>query len=71
MRTITLEEHFATPEFFDGPARFVKERAEKMGGRYVQVLDRLCDVNPNKSPKWMRPASTCRCFPCRLLALNK
>jgi hypothetical protein len=22
MRTITLEEHFATPEFFDGPARF-------------------------------------------------
>ncbi len=45
MRTITLEEHFATPEFFAGPARFVKERADKMGGRYLQVLDRLCDVD--------------------------
>jgi len=33
MRTITLEEHFATPEFFDGPARFLKDRAEQVGGR--------------------------------------
>ena len=48
MRTITLEEHFATPEFFDGPARFVKERAEKIGGRYLQVLDRLCDVGAKR-----------------------
>ena len=32
MRTITLEEHFATPEFFDGSARYVKDRAEKVGG---------------------------------------
>ena len=45
MRTITLEEHFATPEFFEGPARFVRDRAEKMGGRYLQVMDRLCDVD--------------------------
>ncbi len=45
MRTITLEEHFATPEFFAGPARFVKDRAGKMGGRYAQVVDRLCDVD--------------------------
>ena len=48
MRTITLEEHFATPEFFAGPARFVKERADKMGGRYAQVLDRLCDVDAKR-----------------------
>jgi hypothetical protein len=48
MRTITLEEHFATPEFFDGPARFVKERAEKIGGRYSIVLDRLCDVGAKR-----------------------
>ncbi|MDF2118837.1 amidohydrolase family protein [Roseiarcaceae bacterium H3SJ34-1] len=45
MRTITLEEHFATPDFFAGPARFVKERADRMGGRYAQVVDRLCDVD--------------------------
>jgi predicted TIM-barrel fold metal-dependent hydrolase len=45
MRIITLEEHFATPAFFDGPARFVKERAEKIGDRYLLVLDRLCDLD--------------------------
>jgi predicted TIM-barrel fold metal-dependent hydrolase len=48
MRTITLEEHFATPEFFDGPARFVKERAAKIGDRYVLVLDRLCDLGARR-----------------------
>src|SRR5215475_4699745 len=48
MRTITLEEHFATPEFFNGPARFVKERAEKIGDRYLLVLDRLCDVGAKR-----------------------
>src|ERR1700754_3120349 len=48
MRTITLEEHFATPEFFDGPARFVKERAEKIGDRYLSVLDRLCDLGEKR-----------------------
>ena len=48
MRTITLEEHFATPEFFDGPARFVKERAEKIGDRYLSVLDRLCDLGDKR-----------------------
>jgi predicted TIM-barrel fold metal-dependent hydrolase len=48
MRTITLEEHFATPEFFNGPARFVKERAEKIGDRYLLVLDRLCDLGAKR-----------------------
>jgi predicted TIM-barrel fold metal-dependent hydrolase len=48
MRTITLEEHFATPAFFDGPARFVKDRAAQMGGRYAYVMDRLCDVGAKR-----------------------
>ena len=48
MRIITLEEHFATPAFFDGPARFVRERAEKIGDRYVAVMDRLCDLGPRR-----------------------
>jgi predicted TIM-barrel fold metal-dependent hydrolase len=49
MRTITLEEHFATPEFFAGPARFVKERAEKMGGgRYAAVMERVCDLGAKR-----------------------
>jgi predicted TIM-barrel fold metal-dependent hydrolase len=48
MRTITLEEHFATPQFFDGPARFVQDRAKAMGGRYSLVIDRLCDVGAKR-----------------------
>lgn len=48
MRTITLEEHFSTPEFFAGPARFVKQRADEMGGRYALVVDRLCDLDAKR-----------------------
>lgn len=48
MRTITLEEHFATPEFFDGPARFLKDRAEQVGGRYANLMGRLCDVGAER-----------------------
>ena len=48
MRTSTLEEHVASPAFFDGPARFVKERAEKIGGRYSLVMDRLCDLGTKR-----------------------
>ena len=40
MRTIALEEHFATPAFLDGPACGLKERAEKVGGRFAAV-DRI------------------------------
>jgi predicted TIM-barrel fold metal-dependent hydrolase len=48
MRILTVEEHFASPEFFDGPASFVKERAEKIGGRYSYVMERLCDVDKKR-----------------------
>ena len=44
MRTITLEEHFAMPGFFAGPGRELKNRAEKVGGRYANLIARLCDV---------------------------
>jgi predicted TIM-barrel fold metal-dependent hydrolase len=48
MRTITLEEHFATPEFFSGPARFLKDRTEQVGGRYASIMARLCDVGEKR-----------------------
>jgi uncharacterized protein len=48
MRTITLEEHFATPGFFDGPGRELKNRAEKVGGRYANLIARLCDVGAGR-----------------------
>ena len=48
MRTITLEEHFATPEFFDIAGRELKNRAETVGGRYANLIERLCDVDAKR-----------------------
>jgi hypothetical protein len=48
MRTITLEEHFATPRFFDGPGNELKIRSEKVGGRYANLLRRICDVGAGR-----------------------
>jgi hypothetical protein len=48
MRTITLEEHFATPGFFDGPGRELKHRADTVGGRYANLIERLCDVGAGR-----------------------
>ncbi|MDE1973816.1 MAG: amidohydrolase [Hyphomicrobiales bacterium] len=45
MRTITLEEHFATPRFLDGPGRDLKEQAEKFNEpRAKKLVPQLCDV---------------------------
>jgi len=41
MRTITLEEHFATPAFLDGPGARTKERP-------AQLLDQLCDLGERR-----------------------
>jgi uncharacterized protein len=48
MRTITLEEHFASPGFFEGPGREFKERALKSGGRDADFFDRLADVGDKR-----------------------
>ena len=48
MRTITLEEHFASPKFFDGPGREFKERAQRAGGREAEFFDRLADIGDKR-----------------------
>ncbi|HVU44188.1 MAG TPA: amidohydrolase family protein [Xanthobacteraceae bacterium] len=48
MRTITLEEHFATPGFFNIAGRELKHRAETVGGRYANLIERLCDVDAKR-----------------------
>jgi uncharacterized protein len=48
MRTITLEEHFASPGFFDGPGREFKERALKSGGRDADFFARLSDLGDGR-----------------------
>src|ERR1700729_490418 len=49
MRTITLEEHFATPRFLDGPGRDLKEQAEKLNNaRATKLITQLCDLGDKR-----------------------
>jgi uncharacterized protein len=49
MRTITLEEHFATPAFLDGPGRDLKEQAEKFNdARAIKLIPQLCDLGDKR-----------------------
>jgi predicted TIM-barrel fold metal-dependent hydrolase len=44
MRTITLEEHYATPGFLNGPGRAFVERAARTGDRMGRILEQVRDV---------------------------
>src|SRR5271168_5487909 len=48
MRTIALEEHFATPAFLNGPDRSLKERAEQVGGRFATLVAQLLDIGDGR-----------------------
>ena len=48
MRTITLEEHFASPGFFDGPGKDLKERALKFGDRAARLIEQLSDLGDKR-----------------------
>lgn len=54
MRTITLEEHFATPAFMDGPGRRLKEQAQTarahphVAGGWAQIVEQLCDLGEGR-----------------------
>jgi hypothetical protein len=48
MRTIALEEHFATPAYLQGPARRLKEQAERAGGRFAALIAQLVDVDDDR-----------------------
>jgi hypothetical protein len=48
MRTITLEEHFGSPAFFDGPGREFKARALTFGGRGATLFEQLGDVGDKR-----------------------
>jgi predicted TIM-barrel fold metal-dependent hydrolase len=51
MRTITLEEHYATPAFMEGPGRQLKDQAQavqahpQVAAGITQLVDRLCDLD--------------------------
>ncbi|WP_024506265.1 amidohydrolase family protein [Bradyrhizobium sp. ARR65] len=48
MRTITLEEHFATPGFLDGPGRDLREQARQVGSRAERLMRDLCDIGDGR-----------------------
>jgi uncharacterized protein len=54
MRTITLEEHYATPAFMEGPGRQLKDQAQaahahpQVAAGIAQLLDRLCDLDDRR-----------------------
>lgn len=47
MRTVTVEEHFASPGFLDGPGSEVREHA-KQGGRFAKIIDLLTDIGDGR-----------------------
>ena len=54
MRTITLEEHFETPAFMEGPGRHLRERAEAVDAtpqviaKVTRIIERLCDIGDRR-----------------------
>ena len=60
MRTINLEEHFASPGFLDGPGRGLKAQALKFGSSAAKLLEQLCDLGEKRIAEWMPLASTCK-----------
>jgi predicted TIM-barrel fold metal-dependent hydrolase len=48
LRTITLEEHFASPGFIAGPGREFTERLSKSGGVYARIAEQLQEVGDKR-----------------------
>jgi predicted TIM-barrel fold metal-dependent hydrolase len=48
MKTITLEEHFASPAFIDGPGKGLKEHAKDFTGPRANLLEQLVDVGDRR-----------------------
>src|ERR1700722_4217002 len=48
LRTITLEEHYATPAFIEGPGRHLKQLARAVQPGMAGVVDELCDLGEGR-----------------------
>jgi uncharacterized protein len=61
----TLEEHYATPAFMDGPGRQIKEQAEaarvhpEVAAGLSRLIDQLCDIGEGRIAN-MDPVSMSR-----------
>jgi hypothetical protein len=69
MRTVTIEEHFASPGFLDGPGRGLKAQALKFGSSAAKLLEQLCDLGYKRIAEMdHRYANTVAHFPGRRAA---
>jgi uncharacterized protein len=48
MRTITLEEHFASPGFMAGPGHGLRQHANNFTGPRVNLVEQLCEVGERR-----------------------
>ncbi len=48
MRTIALEEHFASPGFLDGPGKQLKAQALQFGAAAAKLFEQLCDTGDQR-----------------------
>lgn len=48
MRTITLEEHFASPGFLEGPGQGLKQQAQHPDSPIARILEPLCDLGQKR-----------------------
>jgi predicted TIM-barrel fold metal-dependent hydrolase len=48
MLTISLDEHYASPGFLDGPGRELKAQALKFGAAAAKLFEQLCDVGEKR-----------------------
>ncbi len=48
MKTITLEEHYASPLFLEGPGKRLKEQAKDPESLYGKVFEHLCDLGDRR-----------------------
>src|SRR5690242_3477623 len=49
MRTITVEEHFATPSFNAGPGKQFNERLLSTGPRFARIHEQLQDIGAKRA----------------------
>ena len=48
MKTITLEEHYMSPGYVDGPGSIARENAKRLGEHMVKVFEQVLDVGKKR-----------------------
>jgi hypothetical protein len=76
MRTITLEEHYATPAFMEGPGRQIKDQAQgahdhpQVAAKITQLIEQLCDLDERRIAD-MDACTGYMGYPCAKTAFEK